>query len=122
MDRPCWRPAMSRSFEVHSYYHSPSALNRTPFPWKLVWHLKVPPRVAFISWAASLGKILSIDNLQKRGIIVLDWCCMCKRCGEFADHLLLHCPIAYELWTIVFYLFGLQWVMPKGVIDLFAVW
>ena len=113
---------MSKSFEVHSCYHSPSALNRTPFTWKLAWHLKVPPRVAFISWAASLGKILSIDNLQKRGIIVLDWCCMCKTRGESANHLLLHCPIAYELWTMVFYLFGLQWVMPKGVIDLFAVW
>ena len=38
------------------------------------------------------------------------------------DHLLLHCPIAYWLWTMVFYLFGLQWVIPKRVIDLFSTW
>ena len=102
--------------------HSLSTSNNTRFPWKLVWHSKVPPRVAIFSWAASLGKILSTNNLWKSGIIVLDWCCMCKRCGESVDHLLLHCPIDYELWTMVFCLFGLQWVMPKRVIDLFTAW
>ena len=74
----------------------------------------------FFSWAASLGKILSTDNLWKRGIIELDWWCMCKRCGESMDHLLLHCPMAYKLWTMVFCLFGLQWVIPKSVINLFV--
>ena len=32
---------------------------------------------------------------------------MCKRCGESVDNLLLHCPIAYELWSMVFSLFGI---------------
>ena len=32
---------------------------------------------------------------------------MCKRCGELVDNLLLHCPIAYELWSMVFSLFGI---------------
>ena len=32
---------------------------------------------------------------------------MCKRCGELVDKLLLHCPIAYELWSMVFSLFGI---------------
>uniref|UniRef100_A0A7N2MNQ6 Reverse transcriptase zinc-binding domain-containing protein n=1 Tax=Quercus lobata TaxID=97700 RepID=A0A7N2MNQ6_QUELO len=58
------------------------------------------------------GKILTTDNLRKRRIIVLDWCYMCKRCGESVDHLLLHCPIAFELWSLVFCLFGIHWVMP----------
>ena len=48
---------------------------------------KVPPRVAFFSWSASLGKILTTDNLCKRRILVLDWCYMCKSCGELVDHL-----------------------------------
>ena len=56
-----------------------------------------PPRVAFFSWSALLGKILTTDNLCKRRIIVIDWCYMCKRCGESVDHLLLHfsCLILY---------------------------
>ena len=44
---------------------------------------------------------------------------MCKKCGETVDHLLLHCPIALELWNVVFCLFGLHWVMPMIVIHMF---
>ena len=47
---------------------------------------------------------------------------MCKRCGESMDHLLLHCLIAYELWPMVFFLFGIHWVMPYKVIELLASW
>ena len=41
---------------------------------------------------------------------------MSKRCGESVDHLLFHCPIAFELWSLVFCLFGLHWVMPLKVL------
>ena len=84
--------------------------------------MKVPPRVAFFSWTASLGKILTTDNLQKRHIVVLEWCYLCKRCGESVDHLLLHCPIAYEMWSMFFCLFGICWVMPQRVMDLLDSW
>ena len=47
---------------------------------------------------------------------------MCKNCGESVDHLLLHCPIACELWSLVFYFFGIHWVMPRKVIELFESW
>ena len=88
----------------------------------MICQSKVPPRVAFFSWSASLGKILTIDNLHKRHVIVLDWCYMCKRCEKLVDHLLLHCSIASELWSLVFCLFGIQWVMPHTVLELFEVW
>ena len=85
----------------------------------MVWWSKVPSRVAFFSWTVALGKILTISNLWKRCMLILDWCCMCKKCGETVDHLLLHCPIALELWNVVFCLFGLHWVMPMTVIHMF---
>ena len=88
----------------------------------MIWQSKVPPRVAFFSWSASLGKILTTDNLRKRRVLVLDWCFMCKRCGESVDHLLLHCTIARELWSLVFCLFGIHWVMPHIVLELFEAW
>jgi hypothetical protein len=92
------------------------------FPWKSVWKAKVPPKVAFFVWTAALGKILTMENLRRRGIIVVNWCCMCKVDGESVDHLLLHCPYAKELWDMIFGLFGLQWVMPKTVLDLMYCW
>ena len=45
-------------------------------------------------WPSFHGQLLWV-----RFFIVLDWCYMCKRCGESMDHLLLHCPIAFELWS-----------------------
>ena len=116
----CWKPARSRGFKDKGFYLS--FYPPTPFPWRLVWQSKVGPRVAFFSWLTSLGKILTIDNLRKRRIIVLDWCYMCKRCGELVDHLLLHCPVAFELWSLVFCLCGIHWVMPHKVIELFESW
>ena len=83
---------------------------------------KVPPRVAFFSWSASLGKILTTDNLCKRHILVLDWCYMCKSCGELVDHPLLHYPIACKLWSLAFCLFGIHWVMPHKIVELFESW
>ena len=117
-DKVCWKPARNRGFQVRGYYSSFYPPTLVSFPWRMIWQLKVPPRVAFFSWSASLGKVLTTNNLRKRWVIVLDWCYMCKRCGESVDHLLLHCSIAWELWSLVFYLFGIQWAMPHTVLEL----
>jgi hypothetical protein len=34
-----------------------------------------------------LGKILTIDNIRKRNLIVINRCCLCKADGETIDHL-----------------------------------
>ncbi|XP_050281856.1 uncharacterized protein LOC126722748 [Quercus robur] len=93
-NKVCWKPTRNRGFEVEGYCSSFYPPNLVSFSWRMTWHSKVPPRVAFFSWSASLGKILMTDNLRKRCVIVLDWCYMCKSCGESVDHLLLHCSIA----------------------------
>ena len=118
-DHLCWERPSNKSFVVKRYYRSLSPPHSTLFPWKIIWKTKVPPRVAFFSWTATLGKVLTIDNQRKQGLILLDWCCMCKRSGESVDHLFLHCSVATELWSLVF---GMQWVMPRTVLDLFGAW
>ena len=114
-------------FSIVLNFHKLSLiLSKLWFSWlksfELYWNSKVPPRVAFFSWSTSLGKILTTDNLRKRHVLVLDWCYMCKNCGELVEHLLLHCPIACELWSLVFCLFGIHWFMPQKVIELFESW
>ena len=70
---------------------------------------------------SGLGKILTMDNLCKKNIIVTEWCCMCKS-GEFIAHLLLHCEAAVEVWNMVCQLFGVMWVMPRNVTDCLGSW
>ena len=36
------------------------------------------------------------------------------------DHLLLHCAYVHNLWSLVLSLFGIQWVLPRRVVDLLA--
>jgi hypothetical protein len=69
-----------------------------------------------------LGKILTTDNLRKIKVIILDWCCMCKSSGESVSHLLIHCPMAQKLWNMILGLFGIPWVIPRGVVDLLLCW
>jgi hypothetical protein len=39
---------------------------------------------------------------------------MCKKSEESIDHFLLHCEVARELWSSLFHLFGVDWVMLEG--------
>jgi hypothetical protein len=73
-------------------------------------------------WTATLGKILILDNLHKRGIIAVGWCCMCKQSGESINHLLLHYEVARAFWSVLFSLFDVTWVMSGGVADLLVCW
>ena len=121
-DRLCWRGSSKEGFQVRTYYKYLLLADGIEVPWKRIWKTKAPPRVAFFVWVAALGRILTTDNLRRRNVIVLDWCCMCKENGESISHLLLHCSAAMEIWSFMFNIFGIQWVMPGGVIDLVACW
>jgi hypothetical protein len=48
-------------------------MERSSFPWKRIWKPEVSSRVSFFLWVASLGKILTIDNLRKTKIILVSW-------------------------------------------------
>jgi hypothetical protein len=122
VDRLCWKGRETKRFTVKDFYSHICPSIYVFFPWKIIWKAKVPPRIAFFSWTAALGKLLTIDNLRKRHLIIVDWCCLCKSSGESVDHLLLHCSLAWELWSMVFGLFGVCWVMPGQVLQLWTGW
>jgi hypothetical protein len=109
-------------FDIRSFYRVLVCKDVVPFPWKSIWRTKLPVKVAFFAWLAALWKILTMDNLRKRHVIVVDRCCMCKKNRKSVGHLLFHCEIAFALWNAIFTRFGLSWVMPLRVVDLFACW
>uniref|UniRef100_A0A2N9EIT8 Reverse transcriptase zinc-binding domain-containing protein n=1 Tax=Fagus sylvatica TaxID=28930 RepID=A0A2N9EIT8_FAGSY len=120
LDKVCWCGSQKKGFQVKSYYKALLPQTATVGPWKSIWKPKVPTRVAFFVWTAALDRILTTDNLRRRRVIIMDWCCMCKNNGESPSHLLLHCSVARDLWNFILSLFGLQWVMPRDVRDLLA--
>jgi len=110
-----WVSSKKCLFKVKSFF-SLACSRGSRFPWKSVWRTQAPSRAAFF------GKILTMNNLRKRYVIVINRCYMCKKTGESVDHLLLHCDVASTLWSSLFNHFGMSWVMPIRVIDLFACW
>ncbi|KAG7965770.1 hypothetical protein I3843_08G016900 [Carya illinoinensis] len=121
-DKLVWCPSRKGKFLVGSYYKTITASPLPNFPWKSVWRNKAPPKAAFFVWTAALGKILTIDNLRRHGLIMMDWCCMRKKSGETVDHLLLHCEFARDTWNYFFSRMGLAWTMPVRVSELLASW
>jgi hypothetical protein len=121
-DRMCWRGSSKDGFLVKNYYKILLPTAGLLVPWKRISKTGAPPRVAFFVWAVALGRILTTDNLRRRHVIVLDWCCMCKESGESISHLLMHCSAAREVWLFIFNIFVIQWVMPGGVLDLLSCW
>ena len=78
--------------------------------------------MTFFVWTVDLGKCLTIDNLRKRKVWVLHWCYIFKCNGEPVDHLFLHFPATMDLWSMVFGLFGVSWVMLKLVVGILPFW
>ena len=121
-DQMRWKWKPNGAFDIWSYYNKLKDSPSTVFTWKAIWRAKAPRRVSFFVWCVAWNKILTGDNLRLRRLDFVDWCIMCRHCGETVDHLLLHCEMAYRLWSFVFITFGLSWVIPRSIPDLLFGW
>ena len=97
VDSLFWKLTPNGVFDVRSFYNSLSAPPTISFPWKCIWSSKVPKRVSFFLWTATQDSILTIDNLGKRNLHLVNSCCLCRCDGETVDHLLLYCKFANAL-------------------------
>jgi hypothetical protein len=122
VDRVVCNLSKRKNFEVKTFYKALVCHETVSFPWKGIWRVKALKRVSFFVWTVALGKILTHDNLRRRGIAVIEWCVLCKKHGESVDHLLLHCDVARVVWSSFYSLFGVEWVMPSSVLDLLSGW
>lgn len=65
---------------------------------------------------------LTRDNIKKRKIQFPNICYMCKKEAETPRHLLLHCEVASELWSMFFCLSGINWTTFPTVKDAYESW
>eukprot|EP00268_Persea_americana_P012099 TRINITY_DN15081_c1_g4_i1.p1 TRINITY_DN15081_c1_g4~~TRINITY_DN15081_c1_g4_i1.p1 ORF type:complete len:107 (-),score=14.64 TRINITY_DN15081_c1_g4_i1:104-424(-) len=71
-----------------------------------LWKFKAPPRILVFGWLALRNRILTMDNLRRRGMVVVNACPLCLKNEESMDQLLLRCNFAYRTWSVVLGWFG----------------
>ena len=78
-----WRVKKSGLFDIRSFYNvlqNPSSV--VLLPWRSIWCSNAPQRVCFFVWSSAWDKILTCDNLMRRGYNMTSWCCMCGCSGD----------------------------------------
>ena len=105
-DRMIWIASRCGTFTVKSLYSILEPRDSPLFPCGSIWRASVPPKVAFFAWEASWDKILTLDQLQRRGDSLANRCFLCLFEVETVDHLLLYCAKTQVLWNLLFSLFG----------------
>lgn len=55
------------TFSVMPLYTFIEPKRSVSFPKAVVWNAWVPPKACFFTWEASWGKVLILDQLQRRG-------------------------------------------------------
>ncbi|KAL6314646.1 hypothetical protein AAG906_026990 [Vitis piasezkii] len=129
-----WNPYFCRSFndwEVEAVERFLSTLQgesvlepriAVPFPWNIIWSPCVPTKVGFFALEASWGKVLTLDQLKRRGWAIANRCFLCCAEEESINHIIIHCSKARVLWELVFVLFGVTWVLPYSARDTLLGW
>ena len=68
-------------------------------PIKLLWN---PSKVGGFTWETWWGKVLTMEQLKKRGFHLATRCPFCGKSEETLEHIMIHCLLIWDLWAIIF--------------------
>jgi hypothetical protein len=67
--------------------------------WEIIWKSKFWPKISTFLWLLVQNKILTWDNLRRRGFIGPSIFHLCQQQEETMEHLLNHCPFSELIWN-----------------------
>ena len=121
-DKIIFKGSRNDGFSVKIMYRVLDCSPQVVFPSRSIWNPVIPPRWGFFAWEASWGRVLTLDQLQRRGRALANRCFLCEEKEENINHLLLHCKKAKMLWDLVLSIVGTSWVFPNSVIQMLLSW
>ena len=121
-DRLLLKESITDGFSVRHMYRKLMFSPPLDFPSRSIWNPIVPPKLGFFAWEASWGKVLTLDQLKRRGIPLVNKCFLCEENEETIDHLLIHCARAKMLWDLLLAITEANLVFPRTVRQLLLAW
>ena len=125
-DKLIWASDKNRLFSVKAFTRvldkSSPLIPSSSF--KSLWKGLVPHRIEIFIWFVLLGRLNTRGKLAKLSIIPLAEaeCVFCKNHIETEEHLFIHCFFVWNIWSWWLNIWGLLWVMPSSMQDLFLQW
>ena len=89
--------------------------------WKKVWKADCIPKVNSFIWLLCHNKLLTAENLRKRGINGPSRCPLCNSDEESSNHLFLQCKFSLLIWGSVLP-HGMDLHFPDNAVHLFREW
>ncbi|KAF5206933.1 hypothetical protein FRX31_003481 [Thalictrum thalictroides] len=102
-----WKWSRSGDFSVRSMYKELWRDRQStdhevwPFAMEVSWDKNLPLKIKFFIWTTLLGRILTNDNLIRRGKGVNPVCSECRMSNEDIPHLFLHCSRSLKVWKMI---------------------
>jgi len=99
--------AIRWKWTAHGEYTTKSAYNiqftgsLSPFGSSSIWKAEAEGKHKFFAWLLVQSKLLTADNLNKRHWPCDPVCSLCSQEQETAEHLILHCCFAKEVWQLM---------------------
>jgi hypothetical protein len=66
--------------------------------WNKVWNPVLWPKVSTFLWLIAHNRVLTWDNLRRRGFIGPSICALCQQQEETKEHLFNRCPFSQSIW------------------------
>jgi len=100
-DTISWRWSADGKYSSSSAYKIQFSTNFCKIKFNPIWKAKIEPKCRFFVWTLLHNKILTADNLQKRGWPCNHNCSLCSLSLETVAHLCKDCPFAVEVWSMI---------------------
>ncbi|KAG9446327.1 hypothetical protein H6P81_012455 [Aristolochia fimbriata] len=123
-DKMLWIPTTEGRFTVKTTYEALANSNASDtHPSYLAWTLKGPPKAQFLLWVALHKKMLTRENLSRRGMTLQTTLCpVCGLTTETVDHITLHCSNSWNIWMALTEMFGFHFCAPHSLHDFIIQW
>ena len=90
--------------------------------WSRLWNLGLWPKITLFIWLLMKGRILTWDNLRRRGMTEPSKCVICNVAEETMDHLLNQCSWSSRMWREGMERFYQTRRDPGTILEILILW